>query len=250
VAVLFVATGLCACSSPKPGSWFERRKSSREWLELALEARNPDDRRRGVIGLANGRDATTGWAIKVFDVVARTDTDAMVRCAAVRAMPASAEADHVPTLLKLLKSARDPVEGCRPAAGMVRWEAAKALRAIAEAEAYDVSHREAIIETLLEVLSKEEERNVKLTAINTLEHFAQRPVPIALINAMEADDFSIKHAAEQSLITLTGTTHHHDPAAWRFWLASTEDPFARAGTMPPEAMQAKSKPRWEWPWEW
>ncbi len=250
VAVLVLATGLGACSSPKPGSWFERRKSSRDWVDMALDARNPDDRRRGIIGLAKGRDATTSWAIKVFDVVARTDTDAMVRCAAVRAMLTSAEAGRVPTLLELLNSARRPVQGCRPAPGRVRWEAAKALRVIAEAGAHDASQREVIIETLLDALSQDEERNVKLTAINTLGQFAHRPVPIALINAMEADDFSIKSAAERALITLTGTTHDHDPAAWRLWLASTEDPFANAGMLSPEAMQAKSKPRWEWPWEW
>jgi hypothetical protein len=249
--VLGLAAAIClgGCSSAKHRDWSLRRKSSKYWLELALEARQPDERRAGVNGLANSREATTDWAIKVFDTIARTDTDVMVRCAAVRALSASAGADSVPTLLKLLESGRGRVPGVRRAPGPVRWEAAKLLLTIVDSQSYDETQRQQIVDTLLERLAWDDDRNVRLTAIDALAYFAQRPIPTALIGVMEEDDFTAKHAAEEALIALTGKTHHHDPIAWREWLGATDDPFAGAGTAPPDLLQVKRAPRWEWPWD-
>jgi len=214
---------------------------------MALASDNADDRRAGVVGLADSRDATTDWAIKVYDTIARTDNNAQVRCAAIRALFTSADAERVPTLLKLLDSADRRIDGVRRAPGTVRWEATKLLLVIVNDMTYDESQREQIVKTLLDRLARDDDRNVRLTAIDTLAYFAQRPIPSALIDVIEEDDFTLKHAAEQALITLTGTTHHHDPLAWRRWLAAADDPFSNAGEIPPESLQAKSKPRWEWP---
>ncbi len=249
--MLGLAAAVClgGCSSAKHRDWSLRPKSSKYWLELALESQQPDQRRAGVDGLADSREAGTDWAIKVFDTIARTDTDVMVRCAAIRAMAASAGAVHVPTLLKLLETGRGRVPGVRRASGPVRWEAAKLLWAIVDAQSYDETQRQQIVDMLLERLAWDEDRNLRLTAIDTLAYFAQRPIPTALIGVMEEDDFTVKRAAEEALIALTGKTHHHDPIAWREWLDSTDDPFAGAGTTPPDLLQVKSAPRWEWPWD-
>ncbi|MBN2563004.1 MAG: hypothetical protein JXQ75_18935 [Phycisphaerae bacterium] len=246
VACLLVATVvLGGCSSNKRGGWFKKRQTSSDYLKLALEAECPDERREGVIGLAGSDDAATEWATKVFDTIARTDTDMMVRCAAVRAMLPSANADRVPTLLKLLNSTRGGVEGVRPAPGPVRWEAAKLLLFIVDARAYDESQRRRIVQTLLDRLADDDDRNVKLTVIDTLAYFKERPIPTALIGAMEEGDYAVKHAAERALIALTGTRHYHDPVAWRTWLDATENPFENAGAIPPEELEVKEKRWWQ-----
>ncbi len=250
ILCLVLAVMVSGCSSGKRGGWFKKRRSSREYLNMALEAESADERREGIIGLAKGRDATTDWAIKVFDTVARTDLDAMVRCAAVRAMLPSAGGDRVPTLLKLLNSARGDVERVRPASGRVRWAAAKLLLHIVGSGWYDESQRDAIVQTLLDRLAKDDDREVRLTVIDTLACFPHRPIPTALIATLEEDDYALKHAAERALTRLTGTTHDHDPAAWRQWLASTDDPFKNAGALEPDDLEVKKKRWYQWGWDW
>lgn len=213
---------------------------------MALEAQGADERRKGVIGLAAGRDGRSDWAMKVYDTVARTDQNASVRCAAVRAMSPAAGADQVSTLLKILESTMRKESDCRPAQGPLRWEAAKLLLQIVRDHTYEEPQRPRIVKTLLDRVARDTDRNVRLTAIEILSYFAESPIPSALVDAMEEDDFAIQHAAEQSLIALTGHTHDHDAKAWRKWLAETKDPFAQAGQIP-EASARKSA--WgEWPW--
>jgi hypothetical protein len=236
------------CSKNTSGRWFEKPKSSRQWLDMALEAPNADDRRRGVIGLARSNDATTDWAIKVYDTVARTDSDQMVRCAAVRAMARTAAGPQVSTLLRIMASQAARYPDVRQAAGPLRWEASKVLLVVVDESRYEPSQRGEIVATLLERLSKDNDRNVRLTVTDTLAYFAELPVPMALVDAMQEDDYAVQHAAEHSLIALTGVTHHHDAKAWRAWLAAAKDPFEKAGQTP-EGLQAANQKRW-WRWEW
>jgi HEAT repeat protein len=243
---------IAGCSHNRTGGWTEggRFKSSKDYLKMALEAQCADDRREGVVGLAAGRDAASDWAVKVFDTIARTDTDAMVRCEAVKALRASAGPQHVPTLLKLLSSAGGGVEGVRPAPGRVRWEAAKLLKLIIETQGIEDSQRDETVHVLLDNVAKDDDRNVRLAAIEALAHLPQRPVVVALIDALETEDYAIKHTAERSLVVLTGATNNCDAEAWRKWLAGKENPCQDAGTVSPQIIEVKKKAWWERGWDW
>jgi len=251
---------IAGCAHARPGGWSQggRFKSSADYLNMALEAECADDRREGVIGLARSRDAAADWAVKVFDTIARTDTDAMVRCEAVKALGVSAGPQHVPTLLKLLDSSAGGVaqppsavaHGVRAAPGRVRWEAAKLLKNIVETQGVEESQREEMTRTLLDRLAKDDERNARLMVIETLAYVRQRPVVVALIDALETDDYAIKHAAERSLVLLTGASHNHDTEAWRQWLAQTDDPCKDAGAVSPDTVEVKKKRWWEHGWDW
>lgn len=234
--MIFVAvsiSGLGGCSKPRHG-WGQ--KSSQFWLDLALEGETPDDRRDGVNGLARSSEGDAEWAMKVYDTVARTDTDAMVRCAALRAMSRWADGSMTPTVLRILKSRQQGFEDVRRASGPVRWEAAKLLLEIVHGMMYEQAVRENIVTTLLDCLAKDKDRNVRLTAIETLGYFAQEPVPTALIDVMETEeDYAIQHAAELSLTALTGKTFQHNAKAWRRWLKTASDPFEHMGEIPAEA---------------
>jgi hypothetical protein len=247
--VLFVAaTAFCVgCSSSRHGAWFKKPKTSQDWLDMALEAKTADERREGVIGLSQTRDGTSDWAMMVYDTVARTDTDPMVRCAAIRAMAAWAGSPQVTTALKLLHGSVTAAPDVRPAPGPVRWEAAKMLLAVAREGGYEESQREEIVKTLLDRIVRDQDRLVRLTAIDTLAFFPQNPVPAALVDVIETEeDFALQHAAEKSLIVLTGTTHHHDATAWRKWLADTPNPFEHNGEMPAELATQDKRSPWQW----
>lgn len=249
VASALVLTG-CTKSNRWDGFNFKRAKTSKDYLDMALESERADDRRKGVNGLAESSDATSDWAVKVFDTIARTDTDAMVRRAALRALLRSANSDRVPTTLKLLKSSDVEYEDVRPATAPVRWTAARLLLAVVHGFAFHEDQKSEIVETILDRLPKESDQNVRLALIETLGYFQQRPVLEALINELENEDFAVQHAAELALVSLTGVTHHHYPSAWRKWLAETSDPFAQAGETPEELQATRSKPRWDWLYWW
>ncbi|MFH1418028.1 MAG: HEAT repeat domain-containing protein [Planctomycetota bacterium] len=244
LSALLALVVLAGCSSSNH-RWSLKRRSSQAWLDMALEAPTPDERRKGVVGLAESNDATSSWAMQVFDTVARTDTDPMVRRAAIRAMCGAADSSCVPTALKLLKSSDERLGDVRPAPGPVRCEAAKLLQVIVRDYAFEESQRQEIVEALLDRLERDQDRGVRLTTVDMLGYFTQRPIPSVLVEVLESeDDFALQHAAEDSLIVLTGTTHHHDPAAWRRWLRETADPFEHAGELPEEMAPQERKSWW------
>ena len=246
-SLLIIGSG---CSKNTSGHWFEKPRTSKEWLDIALEAAAPDERRRGVVGLSRSADGRTDWAMRVYDTVARTDKDAMVRTAAVGAMWPGANAEQVPTLLKIMQADTQHFDDVKPAAAPLRWAAAKVLLAVVNASRYQEAQRPQIVKVLLDRLSKDPDRNVKLTMIETLSYFAEQPIPLALADVMQENDFAIQSAAERSLIALTGVTHHHDAAAWKKWLASTTDPFEKAGQIPEGAAMGDKPRKWKWEWGW
>lgn len=238
-----------ACSKPVRQDWRpDSMRSGDEWMKMALESPQPDERRRGVVGLAESRDASTDWALKVFDTVARSDTDPSVRCAALRAMEQQADLQSQPTALAILKSRKKPVDDVRQAPASVRWAAARVLYAIAARRSGgdDTSPPSDIVSTLIEVSKSEPDHRVRISVIDTLGYYHDRSVPPALVDLLGDDDFAIRRAAESSLVALTGVTHHYDADAWRSWLAKTSDPFANAGQTPPGWNDTGDKPKWDW----
>lgn len=248
--VVLVVSGFIGlgCSSPRAKRLIEwvRPRTSADYLNMALESDQADVRRRGVIGLAESGDGQSAWAVKVYDTIARTDRDAMVRRAALRAMRPVVDADRVPTALKLLRSADEKIADTRAAPAAVRWAAARLLWIAVRAGAYREDQRGMILDTFSSQLAREEDSNTRLAMIETLGYFQDERVLPMLVDAMERDDFAAQHAAEHALAVLTGQTHGHDPAAWRGWLSETDEPFAHAGEVPEELVTERSKPKWDW----
>lgn len=237
------------CAKNTTGKWFEKPRTSREWMELALEASSADERRRGVIGLARSVDAGSDWAMKVFDTIARTDQDAMVRATATRAMWPNAGETQIPTILRLLGSAKQQYSDVRQSPGPVRWAAAQVLLAMINDYRYSEGQRPEIVRVLLDRAANDSDRNVRIVVVEALGYFAEKPIPMTLAGVLEDDDFALQRAAETSLIALTGVTHHYDSKAWKAWLATVNDPFEKAGEVP-EGLQVANKPKgWRWDWQ-
>ena len=245
VAVILFEVG---CSNTQGRSWFAamRPKTSKDWLDMALDSEHPDDRRRGVVGLAKTSEGTLPWAVKVYDTIARTDADAMVRRAALRALLKVPNEDRVSTVLKLLNSVDVRYDDVRKASAPVRWGAAKLLLAVVHNYAFREDQHTEIVDVLVARSGMEQDYNVRMTLIDTLAYFPERPVLDALIKALDHDNFAVQHAAEMSLVAVTGVTHRHDPDQWRRWLSQVDDPFAHAGETPQELQAHRSKSRWDW----
>lgn len=236
---LFVAAG-CTGPSRSNEGWFNR-KSPRQWLDIALEHPQPDERRKAVAALANGPEGGADWAATAFDSIARTDPDGMVRAAAVRGLARSADGRTVPTLVKLLNSNEVRLDDTLPAPGPVRWEAAQLLEHLHERDAVPPSERETVLAAVRMRADHDTDRNVRLSALSTLGYYKDARVFPVLIAALQSRDFAIQRRAEHALYRLTGQSHELDAAAWHDWLSKTPDPFAQA---PPAS--APSPPRSFW----
>lgn len=247
-----MALGLLSvgCRSREAGEsgWFASKASGEQLAARALEGKTPDERRQAVIGLSNSRDADADWAIKTFDAIARTDVDATVRSASIIGLGRSADSRSVPTLIKIVEAVDADGTNVKKAAPVVRWDAMRLLARIVDRHTYEESQRPEIVRCLMDRARNEPDRNVRLTAIDTLAYFAESQIPPCLVECLESEDFAVRNAAEKSLIALTGATNQHDPDAWRGWLASHPDPFADAGKSPPELESRKSEGRSLWPW--
>ena len=235
-------------NSARGTNWLkvDRPRSNQELVDAALEGKTGDERRKAVTELAQRKEASAAWAVKVFDTIARTDSDAMVRCAAVAGLAKSPGPGHVETAVRILRSQREKFDNCRPATGAVRWEAARLLLETSELAAYDDAQQGEIVSALLEALRQDPERNVRLTVIDALAYHRKREVLEGLIAVVGEEDFAVKRGAEKSLIALTGTTQRYDAEAWTKWLAETPEPFARAGESPTGMQAAGDKSWWGW----
>lgn len=246
--VVGVTASAVSCNSSKRKSdWRpDVMRSSDEWMTMALESTHPNERRRGVVGLAESRDGASDWALKVFDTVARSDTDPSVRCAALRAMEQVAEPQSQATAVALLQSGTKRVEDVIPAPAAVRWGAARVLYAVAIKRGDAAAESTAVVATLIEASHRDPDHRVRVTVLDTLGFYRERSVPPALVDALDDEDFAIRRAAESSLVALTGVTHRYDADAWRAWLAKTADPFANAGQTPDGWDHSEEKPKWDW----
>lgn len=250
VAVFVVIPLISGCRSKTTGEsgWFAREADGETLAARALEGHTADERRRNVIALAESDDADADWAIKTFDSIARTDVDATVRSAAIVGLSKSADSRSVSTLIKIIEATDADGAEVKRAAPVVRWDAIRLLARIVDRHTYEESQRPGIVRCLLERAKLDADRNVRLTAIDTLAYFAEQPIPGSLVECLESDDFAVRNAAEKSLIALTGATNQHDADAWRSWLAAHPDPFAEAGRSPPELENRKTAERSWWPW--
>jgi len=209
----------CAWLGRAEESWSDRR-STREWIDQALDAKQPDDRRRAVERLARGTDAGADVVLQAMNTIARTDSDAMVRTAAVRGLGVTPQPRSAATLVKILRSQREKIADALPADAPVRWEAARVLERWSIESTAPAESRESILTTLIEGVQTDPDRNVRLSCLSALGSYPDRRTPPVLVEALRGSDFAARDRAEQSLQRLTGQSFEHDPAAWERWLGA------------------------------
>lgn len=237
------------CSEGQDGNWFSRTfrpRSPAEDLRLALEANSPDERRKAVLRIGNGRERPPDAVFAVLSTVARTDSHSSVRCAAIRALTHFMEERAVEPLIMLLLYEKHPKKVFPPGA-RVRWDTILAISQAKELGLIPDEEKAGVRVELIRTLLSETDRNVRMASADALGEFFHRDVVEALIGALREEDFGIVYAAEGSLVALTGVTHQYDADAWLAWLKQTEDPFANAGLIP-EGYDRKPKNRWRQAW--
>lgn len=177
-------------------------------VRLMFDRENPDNRRFGVISIANASYGGDEDYLAAYRVLA-SDPDPGVRAAVAAALGMHGTVGDVVLLINLL---RDDDE-------LVRWRAADALRKIHNPDAVP-----ALVERLDPAI--EEDPDTRAAAAMALGQYPDRVVLARLIAAMEQPDYQVAEAAHRSLTIITGEDQGSDPTDWADWSAVTPDPFA------------------------
>lgn len=202
-------------------------------MVLALSDGDADVRRDAAVRVAESSSRSAPWALEGMITIALLESDSQTRCVAIRALAQGGDPRGVDAILKVLTYAEYPPAEVRPPSDVVRWDATDALAGLAAAGRVPEASRAAAAAALIACLGDARDRNVRIAAARGLGCFPQEDVVQALIAALRSDDFGLVHAAELSLVRLTGVTHDCSALAWTEWFeANRAQLFARAGEVP------------------
>lgn len=203
----------------------------------ALQAENPDERRKSLRAVVKNDKAGDEWAVKIFSSVAENDPDPQVRCMAIKGLRRSADERAVEPLLRVLNH-KDFPRKVRPPSDDVRWDATEVLAYISKLRNVPQEHIDWARRTLIRLVTEDPSRNVRICAARGLGSYRHADALTALVRTLEDRDFAVQYEAENSLERLTGRRHNYDADVWRAWLAKTDDPFSDSPDDAPENVGA------------
>ncbi len=205
------------------------KRTPQQYMLIAVSDRDPDQRRKAVAEVADSDQLDSEWAIKGLTAIALLEDDPQTRCVAIRALGRIDDPRALETLLKILNHEDHPPAQVRPPVAVCRWDAAGVLADLALAGRVPAEQRDAVRRTLLKLLRRDSDRNVRVAAARGLAAFRDIDVVRALIDALEDEDFAVCWQCEDSLRRLTGCSNEAEAYAWRAWLEKhADDPFAQA----------------------
>ena len=211
---------------------FQPRRTPQQYMIIAVSDADPDMRRAAVAKVAESKKHDQEWAIKGFVAIALLESDPQARCVAVRALGQTRDRRAVETCLKIINYRKHPPAEVRPPDDLCRWDATEALGELAGGPLPEDLRGE-VLETLVDRLRSDAERQVRIAAAQGLRHFAEPAAVRGLVDGLRDEDFAVVYACEDSLAYLTGVTHGCDPSEWEQWLSKNEQSmFAQGGALP------------------
>lgn len=167
----------------------------------------PDERREGINELVKRDFGKRDPYTKRYDQIAKFDDDWLVRATAIRALNRARDRSATPTFVKALDDKNE----------QVRLEACKALVHMPDDSA---------LPGLVKIVQNgDENRDVRISAAEALQHYHTLEVARALTNNLGGRDFGVAFQSHQTLILLTGHDLRYDEAAWLAYLTGPEKPF-------------------------
>lgn len=195
----------------------------------ALQDENPDARRRYLRGLIDRKELKQDWAVKAFNVIARTDADPQVRCVAVQGLAQSQRPEAVDTAVAIL----DPRTTTRPVRSgqdEVRLDCMNLLLEYLQANRVPQARMDAVRQIVLKAAGDDQDHQVRMAAVRGLRYFPGAESLKVLVTTLRESDFGLQFEAEMSLRHMTGHVGTFDADPWDKWLAAAKDPYA--GRMP------------------
>ena len=222
---------LAGCEGPQPKvdmkGWIKDLVFPPSTSEQVIAVQSPQaDRRREALQtiVEDKKARQVPSVVKLYCLVARTDTDPMVRSAAVGGLAVLEGEEVVPTLCNVLETDKDPYVRADAAAALARHDDPAALEALIDAVASDGN------------------TDVRIAAAEGLRQFRDKRAAAALAKAVAYDDVAVARNAWLGLRYMTGQDLPRQTEAWDQFLASAEDPFADYGDPPPVPKGESQRP--------
>lgn len=173
-------------------------------VQLLLDPASPDNRRIGMAKLTDFGFLTHESFVTRCRLMAEDDKDYTVRAAAIRMANRARDGKSVSCFIK----------GLGDESEWVRLESAKAL-----ANVPDVNAAPALIAIAQNV---EENRDVRVAAVDALKHYRTLAVERALCSVLHDKHFAITWQARKSLQYLTSHDFGYDQVAWLSYFTGTD----------------------------
>jgi len=231
----------CSSARKKPKKIWTLKQAEKQ-LFRALEAEWPDDRRRAIESLTISKYVASDNCVKTMATIVRTDSSQSVRRAAARSLGASGRSVAFLPLIQVLDYRVNPDLVFKPNA-LLRDDVLNGMVRLLEEEQAPPDP-DFLRRVVIATLSKDTDRNVRISAAILLGFFKRPDALNALIESLKSSDFGITFYSEESLKKITGYTNHRSYSAWRSWQEKTVDPFARAGETPEELTSPPDKKPW------
>ncbi len=217
LAMVFLAACGGGCNSGK-GPMMERLfgPPPKKLVAMAFDTEDPDKRREGIVRLSSKAWGLREPHLKGYATILRTDKDATVRSAAVRALGRAGDVKYIDGVLRALSDESD----------MVRCDAALALAGIRDPSAEGPLISRALTDPFADV---------RRACARTLGHYRSRRVVQTLVKCLDDANLTVRFNAHASLVKLTGIDMGMDSRAWEI---QAEQPL-------PPASGAKARPWWD-----
>lgn len=217
LALVFLAACGGGCNSGKT-SMSERLfgPPPKKLVAMAFDVEDPDKRREGIVRLSSKDWGLREPHLKGYATILRTDMDATVRSAAVRALGRAGDVKYIDGVLRALSDESD----------MVRCDAALALAGIRDPSAEGPLTHRALTDSSTDVRS---------ACARTLRHYRSRRVVQTLVKCLDDANLAVRFNAHASLVKLTGVDMGLDSRAWEI---QADQPL-------PPASGAKARPWWD-----
>lgn len=196
-----------------------------EQAQMAFDERDPDVRRTAIEKLSQNSWALREPYLKRFAMLTRPveEADPSVRAVAVRTLGRAGDKGYLPDVIAALN---DPEP-------MVRWDACVVLDRMPDDRA--------IIRLRQMAIDATETVDVRAAAARALQHYRQNDVYRTLLRSLDDPDFTVRSAAHEALVNMTGRDLGYDPMNW------SDDP-ADVGkeTLPEATVRYRKRPWWDW----
>jgi hypothetical protein len=204
---------------------FKADESPVEQAKMAFEERDPDIRRSAIEKLSNNSWALREPYLKRFSQLTKPseEIDPSVRAVSVRTLGRAGDRTYMPEMLAALNDP-DPV---------VRWDACVVLDRLPDEKAVTRLRQMAI--------DPNETIDVRASAATALKHYREDNVYRTLLRSLDDNDFTVRSAAHQSLVAMTGRDLGYDPMKW----SADPDDVGRE-TLPEPEVRYRKRPWWDW----